>query len=803
MARHKLQKSLFRPVWNPLRSRHYREKPAGFRKSIPYSKYKLKLLKQMGDLRSCPFSFSADTNRWFNRCPEQLVIGLKSFHGDMFAELGHQIRVPRNLETGDLYEEPKKDPTMSEIDEILAEPDIFQKKSKRKPDLYKQHTKTWRYNLTNTSHARAFTNLLHYSTAYAAGAAQHGTFGHLYNLDVGDKQELARWPITGLWYYDEKARKSCQAANGQEILEVIGKPGELPTKPKILTRPRPYGTNERRAKHYAEILQAAKEKEKAAELWESTWADIRSLFNRMAYMYRVECRVEGCEHERGTVEYAGVEIHDKYLCGAVKIQQQMHEVYHKTKRAVKKLQKSGRRYPATRLLALYMKVIRKAKRDMDKLVGKRINNNKKIIKARIKENYLDNLDDIITRRARCRRDTRAHSVDNFVAMVFDNHILPSNFPLHKYDREFNWTKIKATPDREIPTTPVVQSRIKRNKKVAPSKEMHLPRFYYERLAGIVEKAAPGETQDLINKIDKLFHHKIGQFKKDAADKRERNKYLLIDVNEWDRRKAHYDKQLKEANSVRLEMRVRRTGTDSKGNEVTAYFVNFMTELDIPLRAAEGISRNFASWWREVFHQYQKNGNVLNPTASESNLYQRRRHREIALIGSKGRAPYYSTYDNANGQNAEYEEEGYIKWRHSEYRQMCWNPQNVAKFLHPQKVDHLLKPQAEHGLFLRAWTDDIDRSSDDYDLRLSLWEDGLLRWNPQWSVPERQAKVDLERLKTAAELNSEQVALAFVVFAAIHLRKVSKWRGKISFHEAGTFTYRSVFSSDISSRGPPA
>ncbi|KKN52893.1 hypothetical protein LCGC14_0607990 [marine sediment metagenome] len=189
-----------------------------------------------GGFRTAPFTLAVDTDRWYQRGPEQLNLSLKNVQGAFLVELAHSIRRPR-----------------------YHEPIIWSDKKQRfirAPDIYHQHTRSWRYCLDNASHARAFQQLLQHAVAYVsghdAGASQQvQKFKHLYWLDIGVTEELARWPIRGIsGVVDGKLQ---QGLDGYEVLEVVGLPGERPRRPKTLCGPRPH--EKAAAAHYDGVKQ--------------------------------------------------------------------------------------------------------------------------------------------------------------------------------------------------------------------------------------------------------------------------------------------------------------------------------------------------------------------------------------------------------------------------------------------------------------------------------------------------------------------------------------------------------------------
>ena len=197
-----------------------------------------KALEHLGSLRSAARLFTRKTGRWFLHGDEELVFAYKNLDGEFIAELAHQIRRPKNHEP--LY--TKHEVQANGVRKLVR---------KRQVDLYYQHTPSLLYNLSKSSHARAFGELLRYSIAFTAGHDHPGRFPHLYRMKIGETKELGRWPISDLHHYRKQSKKILPVKHGFEILEAVCGPGERPRKPDTLCRPRP--VDKVGAEHYNKV----------------------------------------------------------------------------------------------------------------------------------------------------------------------------------------------------------------------------------------------------------------------------------------------------------------------------------------------------------------------------------------------------------------------------------------------------------------------------------------------------------------------------------------------------------------------
>lgn len=807
MPKHKTQKSTAKPVWMPLKREHYRERPVNFHKTVLYPNWLRSVLARIGDIRSCPHSLSVDTNRWFQRCPEQFVLGFKSFEGDLYAELAHTMRYPSGWDpfyVNPEYVDNTKSTSWSELSKPL---NIYAAKVKRKADKYQQHTRTWRYNLSNPDHAQAYLNLLHYSTAYAAGEADQGTFRDLYALRLGDRKEIARWPISGLMYYDGDDHECVPLTEGYEVLEAVSVPGERPPKPKILCYPRPHhhGSNKIRAELYEHYVgdrrQKAKNAAKRAQLLDKFY---RKAILPLAKFHTTNCQKRGCEHD----DYG----RSTDNCGMAHTKRVVTEAYRQAKKIYKRIKKLGH-HPGSRLLAETLDMLRQAKEDTDQIKYIVDNVQKKGYRGEWYENYeyrayFQKLGDGLVREKYIREDN-ALEPWNF---MFDPEFIRPNCVSAIVLRPGFREAVRELQRRGVDTYRYEELDTKRK----------LPRYYYEMAMGsdkeenFAGKNIVGDETATLVQGSKNWN--VGPFRKaitkaqsyhnrcqrDYQKAAEDYQYLLIDEEKWDREKALYDKRCSYLTGLKkIELRLRRIGKIADNIEVDAFYQSYNAELDIPLKAARSISKRFPAFWARTFNLYQAQGNKpLNSLYGK----QRRNYKEKALIGNKGRAKPWSQVRNLKDlqRKKEYEREGLITRKQTEYRQMRWKPDLVGKYLNPSKVAYLCKPQAEHGLFLVDWAQDVTRDSQDYMLRLALAQDGLLRWNPDWSVSREQASQDY-KLSTSQTLKAlQQAALVFALHAAWNLKRRGKSTGEpISFRRAGHFTARSVFKSGcISNRGPP-
>ena len=220
------QKSRARNPGIPLKKAHYRQAARTPKLNVVYPALWQGVLDQLGPPRCAAKNLAMDTKRWFQRGPEQLVIAAKNLGGQFILELSHQIRRPDNDEPFYTARVLQADGTKKTV-------------RKRKADQFHQHTQPYLYDLNDNTHARAFRELLNYSIAFVSGYDDPGRFTLLYQLKIGETQELARWPIDGLHRYNEKTKQILPVKYGYEILEAVCGPGERARKPKTLCGPRP------------------------------------------------------------------------------------------------------------------------------------------------------------------------------------------------------------------------------------------------------------------------------------------------------------------------------------------------------------------------------------------------------------------------------------------------------------------------------------------------------------------------------------------------------------------------------------
>lgn len=782
MGKHRTQKSLAKPVWMPLKREHYRSRPAKTHKTVLYPSWLRSTLSRMGDLRSCPHSLSLDTDRWFNRCPEQFVLGFKNFDGNLFAELGHTLRYPTRWEPFYKNSDRVKDPSKASIGDLAKPFNMYDQKVKRKADKYQQHTRAWRYNLSNPEHAQAYCNLLHYSTAYAAGEADRSTFYDLYKLDIYDRKELARWPISGLMHYDPEDQLCKPVADGYEVLEVVAVPGERPSKPKILCYPRPNGSNEVRAKlyehHVGQKREAAKNARKRAKLIDEFY---KQCLGPLARLHTTNCQKRGCKHAE----------HDGSIdnCGITHVKHVVASVYKKAKKYHKQFKKLGT-HPGSILLDKTVDLIRQAKEDTDQI--------EYIIDHVQKTEWFAPMlkPDFLYREGMVYHFGGKHKLECWNSMFDPKFIRPNCISAVILHPGFDEAIEMVRDIDEIKAEKLEDMRCKRK----------LPRYYYELAMGSDkaennrEKCFVGPFRKAIRKIQAYNDQCIQEY----AAVAEKYQNLLIDEKQWDLEQELYDKRCSAVQELkRLELRVRRRGNNEKGIDVDAFYLSYNSELDIPLKAARGIGQRFPAFWASTFNLYKAQGN------KPSNRFigeQKRNYSEKALVGSKGRAKFWSSVRHLSDQKREkeYAHDGLITRNQTEYRQMRWDSDLVTKYLNPGKIAYLCKPQAEHGLFLLDWAQDVTRDSKDYMLRLALAQQGLLRWNPDWTVDREQAARDYKLIDQQALESLQQAAFLFALYTTWNMRRRGKSTGEpISFRRAGHFSARSVFKAGcISSRGPP-
>jgi hypothetical protein len=230
MSWRQIQKSRAKPVWLPMRKRHYRCVTSTAQLRPPLKRAQRFLIESIGSFRKAPFTLALDSSRFFQRCPEQINLSLRNIFKDLMVELTYAIRRPRN-----------------------KKPIVYNRKQDRYirvPDYFYQHTQSWRYCLDNPSHARAFQQLLKHTMAfvsgYDAGARRQGKFRGLYWYSIGDVVELARWPIQNISAVVDG--RTIMGLSGFEVLEAVCIPGERPRRPKVLCGPRPQ--DPKAARHY-------------------------------------------------------------------------------------------------------------------------------------------------------------------------------------------------------------------------------------------------------------------------------------------------------------------------------------------------------------------------------------------------------------------------------------------------------------------------------------------------------------------------------------------------------------------------
>jgi len=234
------QKSLARNASFPLKRVHYRQTCRTPKLQVEYPPHWRNAIEQLGSPRTAARVFIRKTKRWFGRGDEEIVIAFKNLEGEFIAELTHQVRRPSNHEPLYTKQELQADGTRKTV-------------RKRKADLYHQHTPALLYNFNDSTHARAFCELLQYSTAFVAGCDHPGRYPYLYRMEIGETKELGRWPINGLYYQKGQTEKLVPAVHGFEILEAVCGPGERPRKPYTLCGERP--DDAAGAKHYDEVAE--------------------------------------------------------------------------------------------------------------------------------------------------------------------------------------------------------------------------------------------------------------------------------------------------------------------------------------------------------------------------------------------------------------------------------------------------------------------------------------------------------------------------------------------------------------------
>lgn len=292
MPRYDYCPSQAKPVWSPLHKSQLRSQGADLRIHAKLSGPLLKLQHDFGNVRELSLLQSLDTHRWFQRCPEQMNTGFRTHQGHtLLLEMAHTIRAPKGFKPWYLLQARDPDETGEELEGALeAYCDVLERRMageaddldvqeadtdwrdaleqdmralsgisghRRKPDLYIQHTRPWRYCLDNPDHIRAYYNLLNYCGSYAAGQKNPGVFTDLYSMDIGDKRELARWPMTGLVVFNEKWKDCTYRGDGWEVLDVVCNAGIKPKRPWAIMGDRP--KEPRLAAHYDHVLRSWEE----------------------------------------------------------------------------------------------------------------------------------------------------------------------------------------------------------------------------------------------------------------------------------------------------------------------------------------------------------------------------------------------------------------------------------------------------------------------------------------------------------------------------------------------------------------
>lgn len=216
MSWRRTQRSRYKPVWLPLRRKHYRQSCATKRLHAKFSPVGRQLLTALDNVRRAPFVLSIDTGRWYQRGPEQLAFAVKGAHGQLVLELAKLTRLPPGRG------EPYYRTPWGEV--------------KRHSDQYQQHIRPFRYNLSDSTHADAFRELIHHVCAYTAGHGHREAFSWLYTLAIGESRTLYTRPLRGLsWWNPEQGRQ--EPVQGYESVEIVCEPGERPRRPWALADP--------------------------------------------------------------------------------------------------------------------------------------------------------------------------------------------------------------------------------------------------------------------------------------------------------------------------------------------------------------------------------------------------------------------------------------------------------------------------------------------------------------------------------------------------------------------------------------
>jgi hypothetical protein len=287
MPRYDYCPSQAKPVWSPLHKSQLRSQGADVRINAKLSGSLLKLKYEFGSIRELPILQSFGTERWFQRCPEQMNTGFRTHQGHtLLLEMAHTIRAPKGfrpyyyrmaMDPHDSLEElegaleayfdvleQRKEGIADELDVQEADEDWHDALDqdmralsgisghKRKPDFFIQHTRPWRYCMDNPDHIRAYYNLLNYCGSYVAGQKNPGVFTDLYIMDIGERRELARWPMSGLVVYNEQWKDCTYRGDGWEVLDVVCDAGIKPKRPWECMGERP--KDPKLAAHYDHVL---------------------------------------------------------------------------------------------------------------------------------------------------------------------------------------------------------------------------------------------------------------------------------------------------------------------------------------------------------------------------------------------------------------------------------------------------------------------------------------------------------------------------------------------------------------------
>jgi len=272
---------------------------------------------------------------------------------------------------------------------------------------------------------------------------------------------------------------------------------------------------------------------------------------------------------------------------------------------------------------------------------------------------------------------------------------------------------------------------------------------------------------------------------------------------YDGVKEHWYRQLRHSGPGRPELRVRRVGPDGE----PAFYLNPATELDLPLGSIRGMQRRLPSFWRDVYRHYEQEANRSWPHYQQDEPEDRQRTYEVypaAAMTEKERQNYFwqTTYDQHGRRTGKVRRErGTLVGALNDHRQFCWDPRVVGRFLSPLDIDSICHGGSQNGLWLRRWSTELERDSQEYQARLALWEAGLLRWDNEWSISVEQAAQDLQQRQRQQPAILETLLQTFLVQCCLRVvRQKTETEPPVPTEPLRLHSYHGV--SDQTARGPP-